>query len=974
MPQPEESPQTRYMRNIQLMESQFFRQMSSVGAQPVSPLSSKMGVLSPPTDPSDSLSRSPSPPPPIPPKTYLTHSPQTSLFRTRIAETEKTSVSGQSRFEKNARSSVQSDISASASPTQSRKPFFKPNTSLKSHKSLLEQASQSVARPALRSDSVEEDELRDSVGTLDYFGRKGYRASNDAYNSLLFKNSTDSMLSADDSPVMIENLPESVRLIVDSRPSGQVHDLDYFDGAQYSAFWLITEDEAQALTDWNSLEFHRQNAIFELFLLLRKLRINLKRMVFHYGPAFREAKNLTADQEADFQKTFVPLGALYEYLEKLVRKRLKPAFDNHFFVNDRYVLDCLKNWLSKLERDYEYISRSMVYLAKIAANERFREWIEVTEQTDELALGNNYLASARELCHSYLLQAFAPMRLMVLDLKKLYAKMEDDRLVALAQDIFNLLNNINKISDFTTDLDKKIKLNEKLVCTDYLYLEMVDLFNAKRKLRVPVDINLRTAISSESAMLYLLDNYILPLVKREHKEASYLLNKPPIALQYLEYTIQEENGEKTLILKDTGNCYTYNVRNERVDAPTLFNNFVKDIPKYKDELFTKLSKTYELKLINGTSFQSPVPYYEYTVPPIERKELDLVQQALAQSKFKPYSVPPIANTQVLSIDTFRRGRELFFVVGTADGLYMGRHDQPATWKKVCSYPDAVKLTIVHEEVVFVLLKDKLYKVDTKNMYECYEKNLLCNSSLYQVAKGVNSFEVGTQTVRRGPIVMECDILFCWTDKKIMFSIVTASNGWKLKFESMRPIFKVRGLQLLHPTDFVINHVNENNPIFYLSNLNTMGNTQLNKMDTRRELKSRIRGERPIAAFKQFVNDKNTDYDLLLVYSRYCMFVKYSKDQIVSISRAEILRFNFEVQDATYDSYEQILVVCGEQNVEIWRILKDRQAKSELIGCVIGSQARLLNKTPGKIIISVMNNERYAGKGNQLLLHLRKRKQ
>ncbi|KAG7859287.1 hypothetical protein KL939_002187 [Ogataea angusta] len=973
MSQPEESPQTRYMRNIQLIESQFFHQMSTLGAQPVSPLNSKIGALGPPTDPSDSLSRSPSPPPPVPPKTYLTQSPQRSLFKTSFAEKDKKSAPGQSLFDKSARSSVQSDLSASASSSQSRKPFFKPNLSLKSQKSLFEQASQPVARPALRSDSVEEDELRDSVGTLNYFDRKGYRVSNDAYNSLLFKNSANSMVSIDEGPVNINELPDSIRLIVDSRPSDQVHDLDYFDGAQYSAFWLITEDEAQTLTDWNSLEFHRQNAIFELFLLLRKFRINLKRMVVHYGPAFKEAKNLTADQKADFLKTFVPLAALYEYLEKLVRKRLKPAFDNHFFVNDRYVLDCLKNWLSKLERDYEYISRSMVYLAKIAANEQFREWIQVAEQTDELALGNNYLASARELFHSYLLQAFAPMRLMVLDLKKLYTKMDDDRLVALAQDIFDLLNKINKISDFTTDLDKKIKLNEKLVCTDYLYLEMVDLFNAKRKLRVPIDVNLRTAISSDSAILYLLDNYLLPLVKREHREASYLLNKPPIALQYLDYTVHEENGEKTLILKDAGNCFTYNVRNERVDAPTLFNNFIKDIPKYKDELFTKLSKAYELKLINGTSFQIPVPYYEYTVPSIEKRELDLVQQALAQSKFKPYSVPPIANTQVLSIDTFRRGKELFFVVGTADGLYMGKHDQPATWKKICSYPDAVKITIMHEDMGFVLLKDKLYKVDTKDIYECYEQNMMCNSRLYQIAKGVNSFEVGPQTIRRGPIVMECDILFCWTDKKIMFSIVTASNGWKLKFESMRPTFKVLGLQLLYPTDFVISHINESNPIFYLSNLNTMGNTQLNKTDSQRDLKSRIRGQRPIAAFKQFVNDKHTDYDLLLVYSRYCMFVKYSKEQIVSISRTEILRFGFEVQDATYDSYEQILVVCSEQNVEIWKIFRDRQAKSELIGCVIGSQARLLNKTPGKIIIGVMNSEHYAGKGNQLLLHLRKRK-
>ncbi|KAH3665720.1 hypothetical protein OGAPHI_003908 [Ogataea philodendri] len=966
------------MQSIKALETQYKHQMSVSGTPTGSPTKSRSGSPDTRMNPADVFNKSTSSLPPIPSLARKSPSPKRSLFRLSYEEAGPKDVSPEASVSEPDHSfSTNPQLNqsiTSESSSSSRKPFFTPNFLLKSQRSLYEQAALPIKKPESRSSSVEEDELRDSVGTLNYFDRKGYKVANDSYNSSLFKSSTTSLASvASESHVFKEQLPDSVKLVVESRPSNQIHELDVFDGAQYAVFWHITDDEAKVLTDWSPLEFHRQNAIFELFLLLRKFRLNLKRMVVHYGPAFKVAKNLTPDQDADYQKTFVPIDALYAYLEKLVNKRLKPAFDNHFFVNDRYVLECWKNWLVKLERDYEYISRSMVYLAKLAANEQFRDWIRTTEETDELAYGNNYLASARELFHSYFLQVFAPMRLMMLDLKKLYIKLEDETLTMLAQEIFDLLNRINKIGDYTTDLDKKIELNKKLVCTDYLYLEMVDLFNKHRRLRVPIDIHLLTAISSDRAVLYLLDNYLLPLVKRDHKDAVYLLNKPPVALQYLGYSVLEEESGKTLILKDSGNGHTYHIRSERVDAPTLLNHFVKDIPKYKDDLFERLSKNYELKLVNGTSFQLPTPFYEYPVAPIEREQFDMVHRAVSKSKFQPNSVAPLASTSVTCVDTVHNKRELFFIAGTSDGLYMGKADQPSTWKKICTHTDVIGLKVLHDKVCFILIRDKLYRISTAALVESYTDERACNAKMEQIAKGVNSFVIGPQSIRKGPVVMECEILFCWTDKKIMFSIVTTASDQKLKFESMKPTFKVLGIHLLYPTDFVICHVNENNPIFYLSNLNTMGNTQLNKTDHQKDLKSRIRGQRPIGAFKLFLNDTLTDYDLLLVYTRYCMFVRYTKEQVISSSRTEILRFDFDVHDATFDSYEQILVLCGEQNVEVWKIFKDRQIKSELVGCFIGPGAKILNKTPGKTMIGVLSNEQQFDKATQLILHLRKRK-
>ncbi|ODV83358.1 hypothetical protein CANARDRAFT_203521 [[Candida] arabinofermentans NRRL YB-2248] len=904
-----------------------------------------------------------------------------------------------------ARRTRDSNINGSTSPPidpvnvltpDRRSSFFKPQLTLKSQRTLYD-ASIS-AQSHKRRDSLEEDEMLDSVGSLEFYNRKGSKVASDAFDksagssqsSSSGKKSNGSSSSSSKasrtsrvigaSPILKQNLPTDVMIIVDSRPPGMKHNLDKFDGKQYTEFWHLETEESRKLIEWNKLEFHRQNRIFELFLVLRRFRVNLKRMVTHYGPAFKNAKNLTPNHNADYQKTFIPLNALFDYLEKLVSKRLAPAFDNHFFVNDKYVLEVFRNWIVKLESDYEYISRSLVYLAKVSASESVKDWIERVSKEDPFAINNQYLASAKSLFLSYFLQVFGPIRLMFVDLLKLYQKLEDQQAIDLATEIRDHLSKINLISDYTSNLNTKIDLNEKLVCTDYLYLEMVDLFNKDRKMRVPIDISSKSISTWDPSILYLLDNYFLPLAKSESRgSVVYTLNKTPIALQYMTAEAQSDGTPKYLSIKDSGNRTSHIFRFEKKDSPTAFTNFVKDLPIYRTELFKKLNNSHELKLINGTSFLKDVVKDPFPMPPIEPQELDPVFNAIQLAKFKPNSMPPIAATEVLCIDCFIMSSEWHFIVGASDGLYMGRPDQPTTWKKITSHHDVKKLIVLDHSMCFFQSGDSLLKVPISALVKAFLDNVQAQSSCEVVKKMINSFEIGSQQVRQGPYKLDSPFLFCWKDRKIEFTAVTKETKYRINFKSMKATFAVTGLQFLYPDEFVISHVSEANPIFYISDLNSMANTHIHKNDEEdKDFKARLRNQKPIATFKYPLSNSpgvSGDYDFITVYSKSCMFVTFNKEnKTYSRSRNEIIRFNFNCVQAVFDPQDGSLILVGEQNVEIWNIHQDRQVKSELTSCFVGASVRILSTVPGKVIFSVVQGKSgMNGRENQLILHLRKKR-
>ncbi|GME74527.1 unnamed protein product [Ambrosiozyma monospora] len=772
-----------------------------------------------------------------------------------------------------------------------------------------------------------------------------------------------------------------MKLIVDSRPSNMVHDMTTFENLQYAEFWGLTGEEGAIYRAWNDIEFSKQCKIFEFFLLLKKVRANVKRMVGHYGAEFKKAKRLTTNQSSDYEKTFVPLAAFGEYLEKLVVQRLKPVYDNNFFVNDKYVIEISLKWFTKLEKDYEYISRSMVYLATLSRS--ILPWIEEAEQTDE-DRNNRYLIRAKDLFTSYFLKFLTPLCLMVVDLKKMYVKTHDDKMTEMADRLYKSLHKINEISDYTTDLDKKIGLNNKLVCSDNLYLEMVNLFAKERKTRVGMKIDIQSQIGGwdDGGYLYLFDNYFLPLLQSSKRgEEKYTLNKPPVPLQYATFTVRgskKSDDPKYLTVQDGGNMATYMFKYGDSEGPRAFETFVRDCDKYKETLFTKLCQAYYLKVVNCTSFYWRSPHYTYEIPSAP-EDYDLATTAIEACHFKPNSpnLPPAVEAKVLSIDCFKATSSLFFVVGTSAGIYLGMSDNPASWKKVCSYPDVFKITIVDNSVMYCQCHSRLYQVNVDTLSKYYSKRIsVCDSEFKHIADHIQSFEIGFQRVRRGPRIETALHLFYWKEKKIKYSVLSAENKYKLKFSEMKATFQVIGLSFLYPKDFAISHINESNPIFYLSNLTSMTNTQLPKLDDDKELKSRVREEKPIAAFKYQLGTDIKEYDILLIYSQYCVFVSYSDEyNCYRKSRNETLRFGFKVTDATFDTADGALVLCGDQSAEIWNISTNRDVKSSMVTCVIGKEVRLLNKTPGKIMLGLTYNgsSLYGGRGNQLILHVRKNK-
>ncbi|QPG76081.1 hypothetical protein FOA43_003467 [Brettanomyces nanus] len=783
---------------------------------------------------------------------------------------------------------------------------------------------------------------------------------------------TGSSISAS-SVVADPELPMDIQIIVESRPESIHHDFDGFDSQTYKGFWLLSDEEALALESWNKLEFERQNRLFEYFINLQRIRFNMKRMVFHYGPAFEGYKDRTPNQSDDYQKTFTPIKALYEYIDKLVLKKLKPAYEGHMFVNDQYILEVSTKWFSNVAAKYDYISRGVVYLARLSASDTVREWIADVEKTDELAISNRFAPSAKELFCSYFIKLFTPLALIFKDLIKLYAKMNKTELEELAKKLDEILGKINTTSDYTADLDNKISLNEQLVCADYLYLEMVNLFDKERRLN-PANLEMETkyGVTWIKCKLVLCDNYLLPLLEKKHKDTNLFLSKPPIPLQYLSYKVlepEEKSDTLQLVIIDSGNKITHTFRALRSQkmASIMLKTFTRDLNRNRNALFVKLTDAtpYHLELINGCSFVSHIQQDEYALPS-DSDGHDLVKRSLDKSNeasdIKSKSARPLSTTEPSCADIFSYGGQSFIAVGAYDGIYIGQENNPASWRRVCEVARVRKLDVLDNQMMLCHCGEKLYECPVTEMMTAYTGLNLCDKLLIEIQKHCKGYELGPQKLRNGPVVASSRYLFCWKDRKIRYSPMARENKWLPIFKSMRATFNVVGMSVLYPDNFSILHFTEDMPIFYLSNLNAFTNTQMPKVDGDTEMLIRQKNQKPVGVFK-FGGVTPKDYEMILVYTSYFIIVSYDSNSRTFLrSRNEIMRFNFECQEAAFDPQENALFACGSRSLEIWRIpprkeiRSDGDARPELVTIVLGHNVKLLNKTPEKVIVSLMRGE------------------
>lgn len=772
----------------------------------------------------------------------------------------------------------------------------------------------------------------------------------------------------------VPGLSTDVRIIVKSRPPSIHHDFDKFEGKTYRSFWMLSDKEAETFKSWNTLEFERQSRLFEYYSNLQRIRFNMRRMVFHYGPDFKKAKRLTPNQQDDYRKTFVPIQALYKYLDKLVVHKLKPAYEGQMFVNDKYVLEVSRKWLINVAAKYHYISRSVVYLARLSANENVRCWITEEEQTDELARSNRFAPSAKELFSSYFIKMFTPLALILKDLAKLYEKMDknDRREAVLAMD--ETLQKINTTSDYTTDLDNKISLNEDLLCSDYLYLETVDLFNVKRHLKPgSLSMEVRRGVAWTKCKLVLCDNYLLPLLEKKHKETSLFLEKPPIALQYLTYRVVEP-GDKDdpyqIVIKDCGNEITHTFRTPKEQQmPTIIlKTFTKDLDSSRTELFNKLSSSFRLKLVNNWSFTTHegINYGKdsrsYTSE-LGPNESDLVKLSLNESKKilqmpKSVNVRPLSVAEPLTGDVFKYSDNLYYAIGTNDGLYIGQENLPMSWKRVFPLPNVNKLDVIDGTAMFVLSGEKLYRGMLADIMQAYEG--MCGTEKYfkEVVKRCKGYTIGYQAERNGPVIMHSNYLFSWKDKKIKYGQINLENEYKPTMKSVKAIFNVNKVSVLSEKHFSILHKTEDAPIFYLSNLNSLTNTQMPQVDNDSEIRIRQKGQQPINAFKM-PGRHQKEYEILLVYSRYCIAISYDSSQrAFTRSRNEIMLFNFNCNQASFDSESRTLFICGNRGLEAWSIpfkdevQSDKDVRPELVTCITGNNLKLLNEANQKLLISL----------------------
>ncbi|GMG19424.1 unnamed protein product [Ambrosiozyma monospora] len=805
------------------------------------------------------------------------------------------------------------------------------------------------------------------------------------------------------------NLPPEMAEIVAKHSTGdKFHDLGDFKGGTYSSFWRLSPGETHTMVEFDKLGYKEQSVLFEVFSYLLRMRFNVNRMVNHYGELFKKAKDLTTDQTEDYNKVFGPLSAFGKSLERVILD-VKPMYDNTMFVDGKSVIKVIRHWLKRLKKHFATFSKAIIYLVKLSTTASVRQWIATIEE--DVLMGHGLAANVRSLFTTYFLTFLAHLREIIGNLNRTYTKMEKKRMMELTGETFAMLTEMNKATDNNANLDKKIKLNDKLHCSDYVYMEIVDMFDNSRKLNEPVeDVNIFIAGHWQGATIAVLDNYFLPLLKEQKPKESKdpndfitTLRSPPAPIQYVIHEkvdlnadnppvdgsssaslVADGNSVALLTVTDPGNANVYKFKYVIPEGETdPFVRMQADIRRAQADMDKRSSQAYCFKMINCNTFYSKPSTPKYPFVDHRDRRFNLVDMAIRTSFNKPVLPTGTAfnDTCVNCVEFFRypANTRPKFIAGTNNGLYVGEPDDPSSWRLGIKLPNITKMATIDGSVLVLLAGESLKFVPIEAIGRWFTGDEFCKNMhenwFKPIGKGkVKGFEVGYQTDKDGEDPV--DYLFFWKDKTIRLvnmSGVTAKylKPEKMNIIKMRATFTVRGISLLYPDRFVIMHVNENNPIFYMSDLRTMTNLELPYTDEDKELKLKLRENAPISAFRLSLGTGQR-YEVILVYSRYCVFVSWSMEKkCFKRSRNEVIRFSFDVTGAAFDPAEHSLTLTGDQNVEVWNVSLDKNERCEMVSYAIGNDVRLVNTFPGKIIVAMNRTGEDDIPGNQLILHLRK---
>lgn len=780
--------------------------------------------------------------------------------------------------------------------------------------------------------------------------------------------------------VNMSQLPLDMKIICNSRAENNFHTMNGFVNVSYMEFWNLTSEEGKTYKDWDKTQFEIQSLVFEIFTNLKKIRFNLHRLIFIYGLEFKDTGFIS---DNIYDKTFEVLQEFYYYLDKLVVKKLKPLFDDHFFVDDAQVLKILAGWFKQLKLQYRHISGSVVYLSKLSSNEDVRKLIIGISKKDLENSSNRSAVSPIELFNSYFVKLFTSIELLFDRLKSVYKGANYIKNFDVTDDLQQVIKEINNISDSTSELEKKISFNEKLSYKteiDFSHMEMVDMFNAKRKSKEPLHLEMKSNLNWTQAILAPFDNYLVILQVKSNainlnKKDEYVLCKYPISIQYLEVDTYVDGNYKMVIIKDIGNKAIYHFRRANDITVAILDRFLKDLHILKADFWAqgKLNKKIELKILNANSFISKSESYDpFNLAPIP-DTFNLVNLEVSKggkdNELNLDEFEPIL-TNVLSCDYFSYKHEgvseKLCLVGTTFGIFIGKLNDSASFHKVHQITNVKKITVMNNEVVFCIGGESLYRLSIEKLFHTYKFRLPASDiNVFQENKRyISDFTVGYQSSAKDN---GCPYLFAWNSKLVYYSKILKDTDWKFIWQSFKTHYNITRLQTVYANNFAVGHIVDGSAVWNLSKLSDIRSIGLNQLDVKDILKS----ETPVAIFP-FPNQEKNISEVLVVFSKFATRMKNVKGKYIQ-SSDEIIWFGMQCDNASFDCEEKILITVGKQAVEIRALYDDITRKSDLIGCLFGSSFSLINEMPGKAILKVQDIKGHDEYKKQIIFKIRRLK-
>lgn len=736
-------------------------------------------------------------------------------------------------------------------------------------------------------------------------------------------------------------MPVEMEIIVNSRPTRNVHSLDTFDSQGYVEFWNLTESEGRTFKQWNKLEFERQNTAFEVFLHLRKIRFNLNRLVNVYGAHFESNPKFS---KSDYDKTFGILKEFYNFLNRLVASKLKPLYDDNFIVPDAEILKLMRNWFRLLKSKYEYISGSIMYLTQLTSTPERKAWIKELAASDPDA-NNRSAVSCNELFSSYLIKLFTSVQLLFGRLKAIYAEMGDSYLENYAAQVEDLIKEINGISDSTSDLEKKISFNEKLsykTDINYSYMEMVDMFNPKRVAGDPITVEMKTKLSWCDARVILFDNYLVALKVKANPlnlkdKDGYVSSTRPIPLQYIRMEYAEEGSYKVLRVTDGGNRAVFQFRRPNDFTSAVLDRFVKGVEAQVRELWKGLQGGVVLKPVCDGTFMGTGPQCSLEAIP---QEFDPVSKLSRKKDVTAFGA------SLLAIEYFNRRDvtghyQRYCVGGTSDGIYAGLANTPGSWKRLYGVSN-VRAMALHDETLYALSERTLYEIPMEKIYNDYYAR--ASSGLRAPTDShltnVSGFSLGYQADALGTGGI---FLFVWDEKVVSYMDVSTMGA---KWRQFRTNHRVMALHPVYANNFAVGQIVEEQAQWCVANLGELRFKSLVDFDVR----DILRGETPVGVFK-FPNAQEDVSETLVVYTNFAARFKSVMGRY-KLSSMHMVWFGTECYSAAFSNEDKVLYVCGRESLEMYRLEENTGRKASLIGCLIGRGARLVNSQPGKVTLSM----------------------